>query len=59
MIQASEAHRPTLYDTYSSVNLNLPYDSFPPFDLSQFNEDECSAQFRFKGWFTLATEAES
>ena len=37
-----------LYDTHSSPNLDLPYDSFPPFDLSQFNEDECSAQFRFK-----------
>ena len=37
-----------LYDTYRSPNLDLPYDSFPPFDLSQFNKDECSAQFRFK-----------
>ena len=37
-----------LYDTYRSPNLELLYNSFPPFDLSQFNEDECSAQFRFK-----------
>ena len=37
-----------LYDTYSSPNLDLPYDSLPPFDLSLLNEDECSAQFRFK-----------
>ena len=36
------------YDTYSSPNLDLPYDSFPPFDLTLLNEDECSAQFRFK-----------
>ena len=34
-----------LFDTYSSLNLDLPYDSFPPFDLSQLNEDKCSAQF--------------
>jgi len=37
-----------LYDTYRLPNLDLPYDSFPPFYLSQFNEDECSAQFGFK-----------
>ena len=34
-----------LFDTYSSPNLGSPYDSFPPFDLSQLNEDECSAKF--------------
>ena len=34
-----------LFDTYSSPNLGSPNGSFPPFDLSQFNEDECSAQF--------------
>ena len=34
-----------LFDTYSSPNLDLPYDSFPPFDLSQLNEDKCSAPF--------------
>ena len=34
-----------LFDTHSSPNLDLPNDSFPPFDLSQLNEDECSAQF--------------
>ena len=34
-----------LFDTYSSPNLGLPYGSFPPFDLNQLNEDECSAQF--------------
>ena len=37
-----------LYDTHSSSNLDLPYHSFPPFDLSQLNEDERSALFRFK-----------
>ena len=34
-----------LFDTHSSPNLDLPYDFFPPFNLSQLNEDECSAQF--------------
>ena len=34
-----------LFDTYSSPNLDLRYDSFPPFDLSQLNEDKCSEQF--------------
>ena len=36
-----------LFDTHGSLNLDLRYDSFPPFDLSQLNEDECSAQFFF------------
>ena len=33
-----------LFDTYSSPKLGSPFDSFPPFDLSQLNEDEGSAQ---------------
>ena len=28
----------------SSPKLDFPYDSFPPFDLSQFKEYECSVQ---------------
>ena len=37
-----------LYPSYSSQNLNLPYDSYPEFDLDEFSEDECLAEFRFK-----------
>ena len=35
----------SLFDTCSSPSLDLPYDSFPPFDLSLLNEKECSVQF--------------
>ena len=31
--------------TASSPKLDLPYDSFPPSDLSQLNEYDCSVQF--------------
>ena len=34
-----------LFDTSSSLNLDLPNDSFTPFDMSQLNEDERSAHF--------------
>ena len=34
-----------IFDTSSSLNLDLPNDSFTPFDMSQLNEDECSAHF--------------
>ena len=37
-----------LYPSYSSQNLDLPYDSYPEFDLGEFSEDECLAEFRFK-----------
>ena len=33
--------------TASSPKLDLPYDSFPPFDLSQLNEYECTAKCFF------------
>ena len=37
-----------LYMSYSSQNLDLPYDSYPEFDLDEFSEDECWEEFRFK-----------
>ena len=37
-----------LHTSYKSQNLELPYDSFSQFDLENFNEDECLAQFRFQ-----------
>ena len=37
-----------LYPSYTSQNLDLLYDSYPEFDLDEFSEDECLAEFRFK-----------
>lgn len=37
-----------LHAGYKSQNLELPYDSFPEFDLDSFHEDECLAHFRFQ-----------
>ena len=34
-----------LWDTYSSPNLDFLCDSFPPFDLRQLSEEQCSSQF--------------
>lgn len=37
-----------LYTGYESQNLELPYHSFSEFDLENFRDDECLAQFRLK-----------
>ena len=37
-----------LYDLYKPRNLDLPYSSYPLFDLEDMDDDECFAEFRFK-----------
>ena len=37
-----------LYDEYSSRNPDFPYVSYEPFDLENFDESECLAEFRFE-----------
>ena len=37
-----------LYDSYKSPNLDLPYTSYPLFDLDEMEDDECLAEFRVK-----------
>ena len=38
----------TLATKHKTQNLELPYDSFSEFDLENFRDDECLAEFRFK-----------
>ena len=35
-----------LYEQYKSPSLDLPYSSFPLFDLDDMEGDECLAEFR-------------
>ena len=37
-----------LYSNYSSQNLDLPNHSHDPFNLDEFGDDECLAEFRFR-----------
>ena len=37
-----------LYEQYKSPNLDLPYSSYPLFDLYDMEDDECLAGFRVK-----------
>ena len=37
-----------LYEQYKSPSLDLPYSSYPPFDLDDMEDDECLAVFRVK-----------
>ena len=37
-----------LYEQYKSPNLDLPYSSYPLFDLDDIEDDECLAEFRVK-----------
>ena len=37
-----------LYEQYKSPSLDLPYSSYPLFDLDDMEDDECLAEFRFK-----------
>ena len=37
-----------LYEQYKSPNLDLPYSSYPLFDLDDMEDDECLAEFRVK-----------
>ena len=37
-----------LYESYESSNLDMPYDSYTPFDLEEMGDDECIAEFRVK-----------
>ena len=44
-----------LYDSYTSENLDLPYYSYPKFDIDDLEDDECVSEFRFhKDLFSLA-----
>lgn len=38
----------TLYEAYSSKNLDFPYKSYPRFELEDLDEAECVAEFRFQ-----------
>ena len=37
-----------LYEQYKSPSLDLPYSSYPLFDLDDMEDDECLAEFRVK-----------
>ena len=37
-----------LYEQYKSPSLDLPYSSYPLFDLDNMEDDECLAEFRVK-----------
>ena len=37
-----------LYEQYKSPSLDLPYSSYPLFDLDDMEGDECLAEFRVK-----------
>ena len=37
-----------LYPNFTSQNLDLPHDTYPEFNLNNFNEDEYWAEFRLK-----------
>lgn len=37
-----------LFDSYQSVNLDFPYNSYTEFDLDEMEDDECIAEFRVK-----------
>ena len=37
-----------LYQQYKSPSLDLPYSSYPPFNLDDMEDDECLAEFRVK-----------
>ena len=37
-----------LYDLYASKNLDLPYNSYTPFDLEELDESERFAEFRLE-----------
>ena len=37
-----------LYEQYKSPSLDLPYSSYPLFDLDDMEVDECLAEFRVK-----------
>ena len=45
-----------MYDSYTSENLDLPYYSYPKFDIDDLEDDECVSEFRFhkEDLFSLA-----
>ena len=36
------------HEQYSSTNPDFPYHIYPAFDLDEFDESECLAEFRFR-----------
>ena len=43
-----DEERLVLYKQYKSPSLDLPYGSYPLFDLDDVEDDECLAEFRVK-----------
>ena len=47
----------TLYEAYSSKNLDFPYKTYPRFQLEDLHEAECVAEFRFQKDIPILSQA--